>query len=116
MGKIESQKEESLDGLNNVDDEINSEINYVRIFDLVKYFENSCQLEYNDLMRIFTQMDNKAQQVVTFSGVMLGFIVTFGKVDNLSYLRTISVWGIVFCIFVIILLMCSIGFSIYWIS
>jgi len=81
-----------------------------------KLFENilkACEEEYKDKIGIFNQLDTKAQQVTAFSGILLGFIVSFCQKDNLDLISNINIWCMVLFIIVIISLLLSISLSIY---
>ena len=82
----------------------------------IKLYENvlyACLDEHKDKISTFNQLDAKSQQVAGFSGVLLGVLITFCKIEVLEFLKSISLWSIIFCIFAIILLMSSIALSIY---
>lgn len=71
----------------------------------------ACEDEYRDKIEIFTRLDSKAQQITAFSGILLGFIISFCKEDTLTYLSSISMYAIFFSIMSIVALMTAILFA-----
>jgi hypothetical protein len=81
-----------------------------------KIYDNvlkTCEDEYNDKIAIFNQLDSKAQQIAGFSGVLLGVLISFCKLEMLKFLGDISIWCLMLCLLSVVLLMVAIGFAIF---
>ncbi len=80
-----------------------------------KMYENVLKLcleEYSDKINIFNSLDSKAQQVIAFSGVLLGFLISFCKKETLEFLNEVNPFSIILCIVSISLLLGAISLSI----
>jgi len=73
----------------------------------------ACEEEYKDKLDVFNHLDSKAQQLAGFAGVLLGILITFCKKEVLDYLSSISLMSIWGYMIAIVLLLISIGLSIY---
>lgn len=80
------------------------DIKYTLMNDVI----TSCENEYNDKIGLFNQLDNKAQQIVGFSGIFLGFLITI--IDNEKFIILIQTykWNIYLFSLLIILLLTAI--------
>lgn len=69
--------------------------------------------EYDHRLKLFDRLDNKAQQIAGFSGVLLGLIANLSKEETIEFIYDKSP----FCIFLLLTcslaLVCSFSLSIY---